>query len=99
MSPGEQAGPGREGTVASDVSLRALEGQWKDSARWDRPDLCFFNRPSGDRRSGVDEKEGQWSPQSGHTSCSSQRKMPPGEELGVSREMEEERSPHLQERE
>lgn len=50
MSQGEQAGSGREGIEASDLSLRALEGQWKDSARWDRSDQCFFDRPSCYRR-------------------------------------------------
>lgn len=64
MSPSEQAGLGREGTGASGVSLRALEGPWKGSARWDRSDLCFFDRPHCDRKSGGDKRDSghpEWS--------------------------------------
>lgn len=88
MSQGEQVGPGRYGTATSDLSLGALDGHWKELARRDRSGLCLLRWPwllHKENWSGADKKEEPWSPQSG------QRQMPPGEELGVSREMKDEK--------
>ena len=44
MKEAEGLRPGRTVTVTADWSLRALEGQWRDSARADRSDRRVFPR-------------------------------------------------------